>query len=72
MDGKSPIFLGDGGNITEDINKLIKENFDEDKIVKNLKCNPQIVELYLSSSKYGILLPDILIKYIIESKLDIE
>lgn len=62
-----------GQNIKEDINKVIERSFTEDEIFLYLKKNPKIVEIYLSSNKYRILLPDNLkIKYVINNKLDLE
>lgn len=62
-----------GPHIREAIEKVKTRNFTEDEIFIYLKDNPEIVELYLSSNKYRILLPDNLkIKYIIYNKLDLE
>jgi ATP-dependent Lhr-like helicase len=62
-----------GPNIREDINKVIERSFTEDEIFLYLKYNPEIVELYLSSNKYRMLLPNNLkIKYVINNKLDLE
>lgn len=62
-----------GPNIRQDINKVIEENFSEDEIFLYLKNNPEVVELYLSSNKYRMLLPDNLkVKYVINNKLDLE
>jgi len=62
-----------GPNIREDINKVIERNFTKYEIFLYLKDNPEIVELYLSSNKYRMLLPDNLkIKYVINNKLNLE
>lgn len=62
-----------GCNIKKDINRGIKRNFVEEEIFRYLKNNPEIVEIYLSSNKYRMLLPDNLkIKYIIKNKLDLK
>lgn len=62
-----------GPNIRKDINKVIERSFTEDELFLYLKDNPETVELYLSSNKYRMLLPDNLkIKYVINNKLDLE
>lgn len=62
-----------GPNIKQNINKVIEINYTEDEIFLYLRNNPQLVELYLSSNKYRMLLPDNLkIKYVIKNKLDLE
>lgn len=62
-----------GPNIKEDIDKIIKKDYSEQDIFLYLKSNPQVIELYLSSNKYRILLPENLqIKYIVNNKLDLE
>ena len=62
-----------GPNIRKDINRVIERKFTEDEIFLYLRDNPGIVESYLSSNKYRILLPDNLkIKYVINNKLDLE
>lgn len=61
-----------GPNIKEDINRVIERNFNEDEIFEYLKDNLKIVELYLTSNKYSMLLPNNLkIKYIINNILDL-
>ena len=62
-----------GPNIRKDINRVIERKFTEDEIFLYLRDNPGIVESYLSSNKYRMLLPDNLkIKYVINNKLDLE
>lgn len=62
-----------GPNIREDIDEVIERNFDESDIFEHLTLHPEIVELYLSSNKYRILLPDNLkVKYIVYNKFDIQ
>lgn len=62
-----------GPNIRKDINRVIERKFTEDEIFLYLRDNPGIVESYLSSNKYRILLPDNLkIKYVVNNKLDLE
>lgn len=62
-----------GPNIKEDIEKVREMNFEEKDVFKYLKENSDIVDLYLSSNKYKILLPDNLkVKYIIYNKLNLE
>lgn len=69
-DGKTFI---SGPDIKKDISRVIEKNFTEDEIFLYLKDNPEMVEVYLSSNKYRMLLPDNLrIKYIIKNKLDLE
>ena len=79
LDGSSSYKLEDketfisGPNIKEDIDKVIEKDYTEPDLFLYLKSNPQVVELYLSSNKYRILLPENLkIKYIINNKLDLE
>jgi len=62
-----------GPNIRKDINRVIERKFTEDEIFLYLRDNPGIVESYLSSNKYRMLLPDNLkIKYVVNNKLDLE
>ena len=62
-----------GPNIKEDIEKVREMNFEEKDVFKYLKENSDIVDLYLSSNKYKILLSDNLkVKYIIYNKLNLE
>lgn len=62
-----------GPNIRKDVEKIKERNFDESDIFKHLTLHPEIVELYLSSNKYRILLPDNLkVKYVIYNKLNLE
>lgn len=62
-----------GTNIREGIYKVKESGFTEDDIFQYLNDNPDIVELYLSSNKYRMLLPNNLkIRYVINNKLDFE
>lgn len=62
-----------GPDIRKAIDKVKERNFNESDILAYLIFHPEIVELYLSSNKYRMLLPDNLkVKYIIYNKLDLQ
>jgi len=62
-----------GPNIKDDLVRLIEENFTEEDVYYYLKNHSEMLEIYLSSNKYRILLPDNLkVKYVIFNSLDLE
>lgn len=62
-----------GKNIKNDIYEVIEKNYNEKDVFEYLNKHPQVVEKYISSNKYRVLLPNNLkIKYIINNVLDLQ